>query len=116
MLITHTFNDFDALPEVTDRAKARGFVERSGLVVTGEMAQSDLGDLDRVVGMSGREIAETRSRGVGQPYDSTGKTLPPSAGKFLIKTSGAPGIPIKALRAARLAQLMMGSAVRWDMT
>lgn len=115
VLITHTFKDFDALPEVTDRAKARGFVERSGLVVTGEVAQSDLGDLDRVVGMSGREVAEVRSWGVGQPYDHrTGKTLPPSVGKFLLKASGAPGIPIKALRTSRLAQLM-NSAARWDM-
>lgn len=115
VLITHTFKDFDALADETDRAKARGFVERSGLVVTGEVAQSDLGHLDTVVGMSGREIAEVRSWGVGQPYDHrTGKTLPPSVGKFLIKASGAPGIPIKALRTARLARLM-NSAARWDL-
>jgi hypothetical protein len=115
VLITHTFKDFDALPQETDRAKARGFVERSGLIVTGEVAQSDLGDLDKVVGMSGREIAEVRSWGVGQPFDHrTGQTLPPSVGKFLIKASGAPGIPIKALRTTRLAQLM-NTAARWDL-
>lgn len=113
--ITHTFKDFEALASQTDRAKARGFVERSGLVVTGEVAQSDLAELDRTLELSQREIAEVRSWGVGLPFDHRAKSsVPPSRGKFLVKPSGAPGIPLKVLRTPRMAALM-NSDGRWDM-
>jgi hypothetical protein len=113
--ITHTFKDFDALTEPTDRAKARGFVERSGLVVTGEVAQADLVELDRSLGMSQREIDEVRSWGVGSPFDHRARrSTPPSRGKFLVKASGAPGIPTRILRTPRMAGLMSSDA-RWVM-
>jgi hypothetical protein len=113
VLITHSFKDFDSLPLPEDRAKARGFVERSGLVACCEMAQGDLDELDCALGLSAAEVAEVRSWSTGDAYDHrTGRAAPPSLGKFLLKSGGRPGIPVR-VRVPSLALELNDTNSRW---
>ncbi|MDX3319636.1 ATP/GTP-binding protein [Streptomyces sp. ME03-5684b] len=94
--ITHTLKDAEALGTDADRAKARGFVERAGMVVCAGLPQTEMEELGRVVGMSRREIELVSSWssppgwGVSGDHDE-----PPGRGRFLIKVGGRPGIPIR---------------------
>ncbi len=54
--ITHTLKDAEALGTDADRAKARGFVERAGMVVCAGLPKTEMEDLGKVVGLSRREI------------------------------------------------------------
>lgn len=112
VLCTHTFRDFEAVANEEDRQKARGFIERSGMVVCGEVRNHDLQAMNEAVGMSEREIEEIRSWGKGESVDpETGRKIAASRGKFLIKSGSAPGIPILTDHEA-IADLMDTSA-RW---
>jgi hypothetical protein len=105
-LITHTMNDFQSLPTEEDRRKAEGFVERSGMVITGGQATREMGLLTQVVPMSQAEQDLLVSWSTPGTWDSaTGKeTAPPGQGKFLLKVGGRPGIPFHVdLTAAELA-------------
>jgi len=96
ILITHSFADLDALPRAEDRAKAAGFVERSGLVATAELAGPDLDRLAHVVGLNTAERAEITSWSLGEHHDpGTRRTIPASRGRFLLKTGARPGIPLR---------------------
>lgn len=94
--ITHTLKDAEALGSESDRAKARGFVERAGMVVCAGLPRTEMEDLGRVIGMSQREIELVSSwsspPGWANPEASS---EPPGRGRFLIKVGGRPGIPIK---------------------
>jgi hypothetical protein len=48
-MISHTMSDLQALPDEDDRMKARGFVERSGMVACGGLPERELSTLARVV-------------------------------------------------------------------
>ena len=50
-------SDLDALATESEREKARGFVERSGLVITGALPQSEMAKLRRVMPLSQAESA-----------------------------------------------------------
>ncbi len=54
--ITHTLKDAEALGNEADRAKARGFVERAGMVVCAGLPRTEMEELGKVIGMSQREI------------------------------------------------------------
>ncbi|MFF4168564.1 ATP/GTP-binding protein [Streptomyces sp. NPDC001744] len=94
--ITHTLKDAEALGSEADRAKARGFVERAGMVVCAGLPRTEMEDLGKVIGMSQREIELVSSwsspPGWANPDVSS---EPPGRGRFLIKVGGRPGIPIK---------------------
>lgn len=95
VLCTHTFRDFESVADEADRQKARGFIERSGMVIAGEIRSYDLQSMAEAVEMSQREIDEVRSWGKGESIDpDTGRRIAVSRGKFLIKYGSAPGIPI----------------------
>ncbi|MFD3653507.1 ATP/GTP-binding protein [Streptomyces sp. NPDC058620] len=94
--ITHTLKDAEALGTDSDRAKARGFVERAGMVVVAGLPRAEMEDLGRVVGLSQREIELVSSWSSPPGWASTGADEePPGRGRFLIKVGGRPGIPIK---------------------
>lgn len=113
VLITHSFKDFDSLPRLEDRIKARGFVERSGLVACCELAQGDLDELDSALGLSRAEVAEVRSWSTGDSYNHrTGRTAPPAMGKFLLKSGGRPGIPVR-VRVPSVAVDLNDTNERW---
>ncbi|MGW3913248.1 ATP/GTP-binding protein [Streptomyces sp. NPDC005070] len=94
--ITHTLKDAEALGTDADRAKARGFVERAGMVVCAGLPKTEMEDLGRVVGLSRREIELVSSWSSPPGWGVNGDNEePPGRGRFLIKVGGRPGIPIK---------------------
>lgn len=93
-MITHTMDDLK-LPDPTDTAKAWGFVERAAMVFCGGLAVSEMGNLQEVFAMSGKEqslIAEW-STDAGVDPETGVAASPPGRGKFLLKLGKKPGIP-----------------------
>ena len=96
-MISHTMSDLLSLPNESDRMKARGFVERSGMVIAGGLPGAEMPMLTSAVPLSRAEqelltswqAPGTWDTGLGRESD------PPGRGKFLIKVGGHPGIPVK---------------------
>lgn len=94
--ITHTLKDAEALGTEADKAKARGFVERAGMVVCAGLPRAEMEELGRVVGLSQREIDLVSSWSSPPGWAQDGENEePPGRGRFLIKVGGRPGIPIR---------------------
>ncbi|MEU8820044.1 ATP/GTP-binding protein [Actinoplanes sp. NPDC048796] len=94
--ITHTLKDAESVGTDADRAKARGFVERAGMVVCAGLPRTEMEELGRIVGLSRREIDMVSSWSSPPGWASTGvHDEPPGRGNFLIKVGGRPGIPIR---------------------
>jgi hypothetical protein len=94
--ITHTLKDAESIGTEQDRAKARGFVERAGMVACAGLPRAEMEDLGKVVGLSRREIELVSSWSSPPGWASIGADEePPGRGRFLIKVGGRPGIPIK---------------------
>ncbi|MDJ0344237.1 ATP/GTP-binding protein [Streptomyces sp. H10-C2] len=95
-MITHTMNDLLALPTEEDRMMAKGFVERSGMVICGGLPPAEMPLLTQVVGMS--QVEQDMVSGWSTPpsWDSAQgrEAQPPGLGNFLIKVGGRPGIPL----------------------
>lgn len=93
MMITHSMADFNALASPADRFKALGFVERSKMLFLGGLPAREMDLLTGVVAMSEAEKNLLASWNAPGTYDpATGREAPPvGRGKFLLKTSGAPG-------------------------
>lgn len=95
-MISHTMSDLLALPAEEDRMKAKGFVERSGMVICGGLPSAEMPQLTSAVPFSSAEQDLLIGWQDPPAWDpSTGReTEPPGRGKFLIKVGGRPGIPI----------------------
>ncbi|GAA4754979.1 ATPase [Amnibacterium soli] len=96
-MISHTMSDLLALPSEEDRMKARGFVERAGMVICGGLPGAEMPQLTAAVPMSGAEQQMLASWQDPPAWDAvTGhEAEPPGRGRFLIKVGGRPGIPIR---------------------
>lgn len=94
-MISHTMSDLLALPSEEDRMKARGFVERAGMVVCGGLPGAEMSMLTSAVPLSRAEQELLTSWQDPGTWDSGPGSEPPGRGKFLIKVGGHPGIPIK---------------------
>jgi len=96
-MITHTLKDLDAIDSPADRAKARGFIERAGMVACMGLPRSEMGDLDQIIGMSGREVnmVASWSSPVGWTTRTGPGSPPPGLGKCLLKVGGRPGVPVR---------------------
>lgn len=96
-MISHTMGDLQSLPTEHDRMKARGFVERSGMVICGGLPSAEMPMLRSAVPFSTAE--ETMLVGWQDPpaWDSRNgqEAEPPGRGHFLIKVGGKPGIPVR---------------------
>lgn len=95
-LITHTMSDLESLETEEDRAKARGFVERSGMVICGGLPSSEMPLLNRAIRISEAERAMLTSWQDPPAWDQVKgrEAAPPGRGKFLIKVGSRPGIPV----------------------
>jgi hypothetical protein len=95
-MISHTMADLMGVPE-EDRPKARGFVERSGMVICGGLPEGEMPLLNTAIRLSGAEQQMLTSWSTPPSWDSrTGQEAdPPGRGKFLIKVGTKPGIPVK---------------------
>ena len=96
MMLTHSMADFQALSE-EDRLKAQGFVERSKMLFLGGLPGKELDLLRQIMGFSQAEEFLLNSWNAPGTYDPlSGKPAAPAGrGKFLVKTSSAPGIPFQ---------------------
>ena len=57
IFITHSLKDMQSMTSAADNMKARGFAERSGIVVTAGLAKEDLRALSEIKRMSEIEIS-----------------------------------------------------------
>ena len=96
-MISHTMSDLLALPTESDRMKARGFVERSGMVIAGGLPGAEMPMLTSAVALSRAEQELLTSWQDPGAWDTGAgrEAEPPGRGKFLIKVGGHPGIPVK---------------------
>lgn len=96
IMISHTMSDLLALPADEDRMKAKGFVERSGMVICGGLPASEMPLLTPAIPLSRQEQKKLISWQDPPAWDSRGLDAePPGRGKFLIKVGGRPGIPVQ---------------------
>jgi hypothetical protein len=94
-MISHTMSDLMSLASEEDRMKAKGFVERSGMVICGGLPASEMPLLNSAINMSMAEQEMLQGWQDPPAWDPVnGKEAdPPGRGKFLIKVGGRPGIP-----------------------
>jgi len=102
IFITHSLKDMQSMASAADNMKARGFAERSGIVVTAGLAKEDLRALSEVKRMSEIEITTVagwstppgwRQRMVRDPETGQMRPAPPpGAGKVLVKLGERAGI------------------------
>ncbi|MEJ7831576.1 MAG: ATP/GTP-binding protein [Nocardioides sp.] len=102
IFITHSLKDLESMTSAADVQKARGFAERSGIVVTAALAKDDLRALSEVKRMSEAEINTVASWSTPPGWEQktirdpvTGQERPappPDAGKVLIKLGERAGI------------------------
>jgi len=114
--ITHSLADLEALPNDTDRAKARGFVERAAVVVCGGLPQRELHELAQVVAFSQAEQRMITEWSTPPSWDAElgQEAAPPGQGNFLIKIGTKPGIPVHVdLTPAELASAVHNTNQRW---
>ena len=96
-MVSHTMSDLLALTHEEDRMKARGFVERAGMVICGGLPPAEMPKLNEALPFSRAEQEMMVGWSDPPSWDPiTGReTEPPGRGKFLIKVGGRPGIPVK---------------------
>jgi energy-coupling factor transporter ATP-binding protein EcfA2 len=92
IMITHSLADLDALATEEDRAKARGFMERSAISVLAALPPRELAQVSRITPLTGAEADLVASWSAPDSWQPGGRH--PGRGKYLIKTGGRLGIPV----------------------
>jgi hypothetical protein len=111
-MITHSMADLRALRRPEDRDKAKGFIERAGLVVCGGLPAQEVDELSEIVAFSRAERRQVTSWSTPPGWDAA--ALPPGVGKFLLKSGQRPGIPVHVdLTAAELEAAVHDTNKRW---
>jgi hypothetical protein len=96
VMVSHTMSDLHALPHPEDRAKAKGFVERAGMLITAGLPAAEMPLLTSAVALSSAEQQLLTSWTDPPAWNpAPGTTTAPGRGLFLIKVGGRPGIPIR---------------------
>ncbi|WP_086007613.1 ATP/GTP-binding protein [Nocardia asiatica] len=100
--ITHTGRDLESLPNEVDVKIAKGFIERSGMVICGGLPPGELTRLSDVLSFTTAEAEMITSWSRGAPLRrqrNRQRRKPIGIGKFMVKISkdGAPGIPVQTL-------------------
>jgi hypothetical protein len=95
-MCSHTMSDLQALALEEDRMKARGFVERAGMVICAGLPAAEMAMLTQVVPLSGSEQELLIGWQDPPAWGSAGSSdgAPPGRGNFLVKVGGRPGIPL----------------------
>lgn len=122
IFITHSLKDMESMASEADARKARGFAERSSIVVTAGLAMEDLRALSEVKRMSDVEMDKVSSWTTPDGWrprrivdSSTGISRPappPGAGKVLIKIGERAGIQTQVTLTAQELQLH-DTNLRW---
>ena len=117
-MITHTMSDLEALSTESERMKARGFVERSGMVVCGALPGAEMEKLNKAVTLSRAEQARLISWADPGSWTDVGgsrKRVRPGLGKFLFKVGGRPGVPV-ALKLTSVEKNLHDTNKRWTIS
>ncbi|MDQ0772134.1 hypothetical protein QF026_000600 [Streptomyces aurantiacus] len=104
-MITHSLDDLLALPTEEDRTKAKGFVERAGMVICAGLPPAEMPGLAQIVELTDPEKRLLVDWSTPPAWDGAAgrRTAPPGLGNFLIKVGNRPGIPLHVdLTAAEL--------------
>ncbi|RFU23086.1 ATP/GTP-binding protein [Geodermatophilus marinus] len=106
-MVSHTMGDLLALPTEEDRIKARGFVERAGMVICAGLPAAEMPALTQAVPLSRAEQELLQGWQDPPSWDpGTGPEVePPGRGHFLVKVGGRPGIPVRLTLTAVERQL-----------
>jgi hypothetical protein len=106
-MCSHTMSDLQALASEEDRMKAKGFVERSGMVILAGLPGTEMAMLNQVVRLSEAEQAMLIGWQDPPAWSSaaTQNTAPPGRGNFLVKVGGRSGIPLHVRLTAAERQL-----------
>jgi hypothetical protein len=93
IMITHSLADLDALPTEEDRARARGFMDRSAITVLAGLPPRELARVTEITPLTGPEQALVASWSAPESYQPGARH--PGRGKYLIKTGERLGIPVQ---------------------
>ncbi len=93
IMITHSLADLDALATEEDRAKARGFMDRSAITVLAGLPPRELARVSEITPLTGPEQALVASWSAPESYQPGARH--PGRGKYLIKTGERLGIPVQ---------------------
>jgi len=93
IMITHSLADLDALATEEDRAKARGFLDRSAITVLAGLPPRELARVTEITPLTIPEQALVASWSAPESYQPGARH--PGRGKYLIKTGERLGIPIQ---------------------
>ncbi|MEZ2373408.1 ATP/GTP-binding protein [Arthrobacter sp. RCC_34] len=115
MMISHTLKDFEAVADETDRAKAKGFVERCAMVVLGGLGSKELSEVEHFRRLTREEKRRVESWADVKKITTNqhGKTAPYGRGKFLVKLGQAPGIPVQ-MKLTAVEDRISDTNTRWD--
>ncbi|BCW17253.1 hypothetical protein NtRootA4_42320 (plasmid) [Arthrobacter sp. NtRootA4] len=97
IMISHTMSDLLALPAEEDRMKARGFVERSGMVICGGLPASEMPQLTSAIPLSRQE--QQKLIGWQDPRRGTPAapmSNPRVGGSSSSRSAAAPGSPSRS--------------------
>lgn len=105
MMATHSPKDMLSLAREEDREKAKGLIERSGLMALFALTQDDLESLSRVRELTAREIEQVKTFNTSPSWNGVTRVRrrgekpspPPGAGKVLLKVPGRVGIPVQTI-------------------
>jgi hypothetical protein len=93
IMITHSLTDLDALATEEDRAKARGFIDRSAITILAGLPPRELAKVSEITRLTAPEQALVASWSAPESYRPGARH--PGRGKYLIKTGERLGIPIQ---------------------
>jgi hypothetical protein len=93
VMITHSLADLDALATEEDRARARGFMDRSAITVLAGLPPRELARVAEITPLTGPERALVASWSAPESYQPGARH--PGRGKYLIKTGERLGIPVQ---------------------
>ena len=93
IMITHSLADLDALATEEDRARARGFIDRSAITVLAGLPPRELGRVSQITPLTGPEQALVASWSAPESYQPGARH--PGRGRYLIKTGERLGTPVQ---------------------
>lgn len=95
IMITHSLADMEAVDRAEDKAKARGFVERAGILCTFGLPFKELNALQEIYTFNDKEVKLVTSWSSSESWRI--RNMSPGRGKFLIKTGSRIGIPCQMI-------------------
>lgn len=115
LFITHTLKDMASVASEEDRAKARGFAERCGIIGLFGLPEAEMADLGKVVSLSAAEQQMLIKWNIPGSWDQVSGVRAPSPGEGLciIKVGGRRGLPVK-VKLTSFEKNLHNTDERWE--